>query len=138
MATIDKFNYLRRLLEGPALATIAGITLSDVSYQQALELLRNRFVNPQLIMSSYIDSLYKSSNQAQVAQKSETSHQVQTTTLVPNDNCASQPVHARSVLLPTAKALVTRVDCNEPASEAQVLLDTEVSALTSVLVCEEL
>ena len=68
-----------------------------------------------------------SSNQAEAPQRSETSHQVQTVTLVPNDNCASQPVHVRSntsVLLQTAKALVTRVDCNEPAFEARVLLDT--------------
>ena len=366
LATIDKFNYLRGLLEGPALATIAGITLSDVNYQQALDLLKNRFANPQLIISSHMESLYKlkevdtvhdvqrvrnlydkiesnirglmglginkeqygpmliplmmgkipsefrlmisrkfekgtwdinglletfrtelearehcevvstkpnqrdqgqghgsytnrqragpisaaalittnkkqltctfrkqghassscniitdigarknvlhheercficlkcnhvarncssnikchecgqrhhisvctqitntslsgptsntsfagtstsqqrttyvpitksqvrsqgnvesqqrvTSNQAEAAKRSETSHQVQTVTLVPNDNCASQPVHVRSntsVLLQTAKALVTRVDCNEPAFEAQVLLDT--------------
>ena len=68
-----------------------------------------------------------SSNQAEAPQRSEISHQVRTVTLVPNDNCASQPVHARSntsVLLQTAKALVTRVDCNEPAFEARVLLDT--------------
>ena len=67
------------------------------------------------------------SNQAEVAQQSETSHQVQTVTLVLNDSCASQPVRVRSntsVLLQTAKALVTRVDCNEPAFEARVLLDT--------------
>ena len=66
-------------------------------------------------------------NQAEAAQRSETSHQVQTVTLIPNDNCASQPVHVRSntsVLLQTAKALVTRVDCNEPAFEARILLDT--------------
>ena len=58
------------------------------------------------------------SNQADAAQKSETSHQVQTVTSVPNDNCASQPVHVRSVLLQTAKALVTRVDSNEESSSA--------------------
>ena len=40
LATIDKFNYLHGLLEGPALATTAGITLSDVNYQQALDLLK--------------------------------------------------------------------------------------------------
>ena len=59
LSTIDKFNYLRGLLEGPALATIAGITLSDVNYQQALDHLKNRFVNPQLIISSHMESLYK-------------------------------------------------------------------------------
>ena len=60
------------------------------------------------------------SNQAEAARKSETSHQVQTVTLVPNNNCASQPVHVRSntsVLLQTAKVLVARVDCNKPAFE---------------------
>ena len=59
LATINKFNYLRGLLEGPALATIAGIILSDVNYQQALDLLNNRFANPQLIISSHMESLYK-------------------------------------------------------------------------------
>ena len=69
-----------------------------------------------------------SSNQAEVARRSETSHQVQTVTLEPNDNCASQPLRIRSdtsVLLQTANSLVTIVDCNEPAFDARVLLDTE-------------
>ena len=67
------------------------------------------------------------SNQVEVAQQSETSHQVQTVNLVPNDNCASQPVHVRSntaAILQTAKALVTRVDCNDLAFEARVPQDT--------------
>ena len=59
LATIDTFNYLCGLLEGPALATIVGITLSDVTYQQALDLLKNRFANPQLIISIHMESLYK-------------------------------------------------------------------------------
>ena len=39
---IDKFNYLKGLLNGSAAATIAGLPLTDANYNAAIELLKNR------------------------------------------------------------------------------------------------
>ena len=38
---IEKFNYLRCYLEGDALHTIAGLTLTNENYNKALDLLKN-------------------------------------------------------------------------------------------------
>jgi len=39
---IEKLNYLRSFLEGPAVATIAGLTLTRDNYKVAVDLLRER------------------------------------------------------------------------------------------------
>ena len=39
---IDRFNYLRRHLAGPALATISGLTLNSENYNEALDILIDR------------------------------------------------------------------------------------------------
>jgi len=44
---IDKFNYLNSLLEGPAFRTIQGLTLTESNYDAAIEILQERFGNPQ-------------------------------------------------------------------------------------------
>lgn len=56
---IDKFNYLKSLLNGSAAATIAGLPLTDANYNAAIELLKNRFGNKQVIISSHMDGLLK-------------------------------------------------------------------------------
>ena len=48
LSNIEKFNYLRCYLEGDALHTIAGLTLTSEKYKKALDLLKNRYGNPQL------------------------------------------------------------------------------------------
>ena len=45
LTDVDKFNYLRSLLERTALEAIAGLTLSAMNYQEAVELLKKRFGN---------------------------------------------------------------------------------------------
>ena len=57
LSDVDKFNYLRSLLDGTALEAIAGLTLSSANYQQALEILRKRFGNKQVIISKHMDTL---------------------------------------------------------------------------------
>ena len=42
---IDKFNYLNSLLEGSAAAAIAGLTLSEANYNEAVTILTKRFGN---------------------------------------------------------------------------------------------
>ena len=54
---VDKFNYLKGLLEGSAAATISGLALTSENYKNAVELLRNRFGNEQVIINSHMNAL---------------------------------------------------------------------------------
>jgi hypothetical protein len=54
LSEIDKFNYLRSLLEGTAYDAIAGLALSAANYGEAV---RKRFGNKQLIISKHMESL---------------------------------------------------------------------------------
>ena len=49
---IDKFNYLRFLICDEANETIAGLTLSAANYFQAIELLKERYRNKQLLINT--------------------------------------------------------------------------------------
>ena len=57
LSEIDKFNYLRSLLQGTAYDAIAGLALSAVNYQKAVTILRKRFGNKQLIISRHMEAL---------------------------------------------------------------------------------
>ena len=57
LSEIDKFNYLRSLLQGTAYDAIAGLALSAVNYQEAVTILRKRFGNKQLIISRHMEAL---------------------------------------------------------------------------------
>ena len=57
LSEIDKFNYLRSLLEGVAYDAIAGLALSAANYGEAVEILKKRFGNRQLIISKHMESL---------------------------------------------------------------------------------
>ena len=59
LSTIDKFNYLYSLLEGPALRSIQGLSLTEENYQSAKELLNQRFGNQQQVISAHMDELLK-------------------------------------------------------------------------------
>ena len=50
---VEKMNYLRGLLDGPAAATIAGLALSSANYSIAVKLLHERFGNRQLVINSH-------------------------------------------------------------------------------------
>ena len=56
---VEKMNYLRGLLDRPAAATIAGLTLSSANYSIAVKLLHERFGNHQLVINSHMESLLK-------------------------------------------------------------------------------
>ena len=56
---IDKFRYLRNLLCGSARETISALTLTSENYKNAIQLLRDRFTNPQVQVSAYMEQLYK-------------------------------------------------------------------------------
>ena len=54
---VDKFSYLRSLLEGPAAASIAGLTLTNENYVKAIEMLKDRFGNKQVITTGHMETL---------------------------------------------------------------------------------
>lgn len=57
LSYVDKFNYLRSLLEGSAYEAIAGLTLSSANYLEAIEILKKRFGNRQMIISRHMEVL---------------------------------------------------------------------------------
>ena len=57
LSDVDKFNYLRTLLDSTAFEAIAGLTLSSTNYHQAIEILRKQFGNKQVIISKHMDTL---------------------------------------------------------------------------------
>ena len=59
LSNVQKFSYLIEYLEDDALNGISGLTTTSQNYTQALELLEKRFGNPQLIISSHINTLVK-------------------------------------------------------------------------------
>ena len=50
LSDVEKFNYL--YLQKDTLHTISGMPITNANYKKALELLRNRFGNPQKVISA--------------------------------------------------------------------------------------
>lgn len=57
LSDIEKFNYLRSLLQGPALDAVAGLTLTAANYREAVDVLKIRFGNKQQIIDKHMDAL---------------------------------------------------------------------------------
>ena len=57
LTTVDKFQYLSSLLEGPAYAAIAGLKITGPNYAQAIDTLTKRFGNKSLIIARHMDTL---------------------------------------------------------------------------------
>ena len=57
LTAVDKFNYLNSLLDGPALAAVAGLKLTTANYSEAIDTLKKRFGNKQQIISRHMDTL---------------------------------------------------------------------------------
>ena len=54
---IEKFTYLRSLLEGKALKCIEGLSLSTNNYAEALHILQERFGNKQSLIAAHMEDL---------------------------------------------------------------------------------
>ena len=54
-----KLEYLKTQCEGPAYQAIAGQELSDANYQIAVDILKSRFGQRQIILNNHIDALLK-------------------------------------------------------------------------------
>ena len=59
MNDIDGFEYLRMYLAGKALAAISGLKLNSENYKEALDILIDRYRNPQVLISARIETLVK-------------------------------------------------------------------------------
>ena len=59
LGNIDKMNYLKSLVEGPAAAAIKGLSSTSENYNSARKILEDRYGNKQLIISSHMDNLLK-------------------------------------------------------------------------------
>ena len=57
LATVDKFNYLNSLLEKTASEAIAGLTITNAKYEEAITILKTRFGNKQMIVNKHMDDL---------------------------------------------------------------------------------
>ena len=57
LSKIQKLTYLKNLLTDTAASIIGGISLSNDNYDIAMKLLRDRFDNKQLLISSHMKSL---------------------------------------------------------------------------------
>ena len=59
LSNIDKFNYLRCYVARDAFNTIEGLSLTNDNYIKALELLEDRYVNKQAIITAHTKNLLK-------------------------------------------------------------------------------
>ena len=57
LSEVDKFNYLKSLLEKAAYDAVAGLTLSAANYCEAVDILKRRFGNRQIIVSRHMETL---------------------------------------------------------------------------------
>ena len=57
LADVDKFKYLKGLLDGPAKATVAGFALTAANYEAALKTLAERYGRDESIRQSHIQDL---------------------------------------------------------------------------------
>ena len=58
---VEKFSYLKSLLEGTAARAIQGLT-SDLNYDSAVAILQERFGKPQAIITAHVGELLKVPN----------------------------------------------------------------------------
>ena len=57
LSGVDKFNYFISLLDGPAREEVAGLSLTEENYDQAVTTLKKRFGGTQQIISKHMELL---------------------------------------------------------------------------------
>ena len=57
LSTVDKFAYLRHLVEEPARKVIAGFRQTERDYESALECLKDRYAKPDVIKRAHINEM---------------------------------------------------------------------------------
>ena len=59
ISSVDKFNYLHALVEGPAARSIQGLQLTEANYKAAKQILQERFGKLQQVISAHMEELLK-------------------------------------------------------------------------------
>ena len=59
LSDINKFNYLKRFVTGEALSSISGLALTSDNYKEAVDILKKRYGNPQVLITAYMETLLK-------------------------------------------------------------------------------
>ena len=59
LSGVDKFNYLKSLLTSIAQSVVTGLALTSANYEKAVELLKRRFGDRQVVISSHMEALTK-------------------------------------------------------------------------------
>ena len=59
LSDIDKFTYLKNLLTDTASDCISGLSLTSQNYKEAIDILKERYANPQIIISTHMEALVK-------------------------------------------------------------------------------
>lgn len=54
---VDKFQYLKSLMEGSAISAISGLPLTSANYKEAVDLLKERFGDKQVVISKHMEIL---------------------------------------------------------------------------------
>ena len=71
LSLLLKLEYLKTQYEGAAYQAIAGLELSDSNYKFAIDILKGRFGQRQIILNSHIDALMKNNALPKTADVSE-------------------------------------------------------------------
>ena len=56
---VVKFNYLKSSLKETVLKCISGLSLTNENYDEAVKILKERYANPQMLISSHMEALVK-------------------------------------------------------------------------------
>ena len=59
LTDIDRFSYLKRYLKGRAFDVVSGLSLNSANYKEAIALLKERFGDPQVLITAHMESLLK-------------------------------------------------------------------------------
>ena len=62
LSAVDKFNYLHSLLDGAVASSIQGLPVTEDNYENAVEILKDRFGRKQQIISAHMEKLLKLQN----------------------------------------------------------------------------
>ena len=62
ISDIDKFTYLKSYLCDSANSVISGLTLTSENYKEAIDFLRQRYVNPQVLISAHMKKFVSLNN----------------------------------------------------------------------------
>ena len=62
ISDIDNFKYLESYLCDSANSVISGLTLTSENYKEAMDLLRQRYANPQVLISAHMKKFVSLSN----------------------------------------------------------------------------